>query len=163
MEDIKDYLKNDIPLQNYETKYNQQYHKTNTHISFYCSIWKCRKCHPELLKLSKAEIQAIREKIAARKKPRNLKRCNHTHCPFCESQVEITNKYITEFNANLMKEQELKKAVEMDIVEEPQRKEMQEGPNPINKQSELHNISNFTTIKVKGDENCLPNLEENHH
>jgi len=58
----------------------------------------------------------------------------------------------------------------MDIIEEPQRNEIQEHPNNINKQNAQHNISNFTLIKVKGDGNCLPrailksiNLEENHH
>ena len=79
MEDIKNYLKNDIPIQNYETKSNQQYRKTNSYTPFYCSIWKCRKCHPELPKLTRAEILAIREKVGAQKKPRNLKRSNHTY------------------------------------------------------------------------------------
>ena len=151
MEDIKDYLKNGIPFQNYETKSNQQYHKTNSSIPFYCNILKYCRFHPKLYELTKAEIQAIREKIGSKKKPRNLKRCNHTHCLFCDHQVEITNKYITEFNANLIKEQEQKKAMEMDIKEEQKRKEIQEYSNNTNKQSAQLNISNFTIIKVKGD------------
>ena len=43
----------------------------------------------------------------------------------------------------------------MDIIEEQKRKEIQEYSNNTNKQSAQLNISNFTIIKVKGDETAF--------
>ena len=75
-----------------------------TKIFLKCNVWKCRYCHPNSPRLTKEQIQQIRNKMNTQKKPRKLKKCNHPYCDFCDKEKvnnqNINSKERTDYRRN---------------------------------------------------------------
>ena len=128
-----------------------------TKIVLKCNVWKCRYCHPNSPRLTKEQIQQIRNKMNTQKKPRKLKKCNHPYCDFCDKQIDIANKYIQEFNDKLKEEKVNNQNInskEQTIEEIPAKNIIIADPP---KSLEINNDINEYIIKdPDGDGNCCP-------
>ena len=124
-----------------------------------CNVLRCKKCHPNQPKLTKKEIERIKELNNKRTKPRALKYCQK-ECKSCKNYCERANYYI---------EQEILKYYlkgmpntnqENNNQEIGDKEPNQELPGNEEEQIELadHNKEidvYFDLIKINGNGNCL--------
>ena len=145
----KEETKNKIPL--------SEEPPPETKIVLKCNVWKCRYCHQNSPRLTKEQIQQIRNKMNTQKKPRKLKKCNHPYCDFCDKQIDIANKYIQEFNDKLKEEKVNNQNInskEQTIEEIPAKNIIIADPP---KSLEINNdISEYIIKDPDGDGNCCP-------
>ena len=132
----------------------------------YCNLYKCNYCHPNRPKLTKEEINEIKEKIKNKKQPRNLKTCNNRcdKCfhmalkinPYIEQEIleySIKQKTKSEQNKKINDNSKYNTAKTNHISDTIQNKEKQN--KTIEEYKLEENLDNFKKIEVNGDGNCL--------
>ena len=161
MEQILKDISNEIPIENYTTHTEKpKTNRRNKFLSCGCNVYKCQYCNGNKPRLTKEQLEKIKEKNETRTKPIPYKRCTY-NCRYCEKRIPQQNDFIYEKNLQI---EERRKAYQNQSVakNDPPKNDEIEAQSQIRSNIEngrMNTLTNedrdiFDKLTVKGDGNC---------